>query len=357
MKNMLKILAIVLLALSLCPAVTQAQFGNGQMQMNRLERELEITDDVIRKAQEEIGPDGNALAVAALAGAAQRQEWARGQYQELRHQFNQLRYQAALSETLKAREKAASALANVRRLEQYDGIVVRDLERARDLLDKARELLAVSDHPGLRATIQSADNNLKQAWEFYRSGNLRPAYKLAGQAEKAARKILETANAALHKQGVYERRHQRVGEYLDQIRLMLGGCTSEEAHGFLNRAETAYRLAEESDEQDRPGMALRQLQVARDLAAKAENRCQGGESLESFYNRLMAELERLEDLASEHISGPDTETIRSMLDQAREQLDTARTLLNDQQFETAAISLKAAQLALRQARRLLEKTP
>jgi hypothetical protein len=217
--------------------------------------------------------------------------------------------------------------------------------------------MTASDHPGLKATIRSADNNLKQAWEFYRNGRLRPAYKLAGQVEKASRKVLERTNAELRKRGVYERRHLRVGEYMNLVRQMLEECSSDEAQALMLRAQSAFSLAEESESGDHPGLAIKQLQLARDLASKAEHKCQGAGSLTGLYERLMAEMDRLQEVFADNMSVQDSEAIQTMLDQAEEQLNQSKTLLDDQQHESAAISLKAAQLALRQARKLLERTP
>jgi hypothetical protein len=353
MKKHLILLLLALIGLGAFPAGICGQSGDREVLMARLERELELTDEVLRKAREVVVQSDNALVSANLSAAVKLQEWAWEQHAQLRRRFNVDLYRPALNATLTAREKATGALANFRQREQYEGIVLRDLERAKELLERAREAIAHTDNEGLRGLYASAENNLVQAWEFYRKGQLRPAFKLADQVKKAAKKLLKAANADLRAQGVYERRHQRVREHLDQVRQQVAGCTAGEAEALLQNAMNAFRRSEEAESQDRYGIALRQLQTARELAGRAARKCQGGESLAARYERLNAELDRLRG-ESEIPSGKDSEAVTAMLRQAEDQLTMARSLMDSHEFESATVSLKAAQLALRQAGRILE---
>ena len=66
-------LLLVLTVLVVYPVEIHAQTGNGELRMERLERELGITDEVLQRAREALGVANNALASMNLAEAAKRQ--------------------------------------------------------------------------------------------------------------------------------------------------------------------------------------------------------------------------------------------------------------------------------------------
>ena len=352
MKKKISIVLIAALGLGLIAGLAQAQTGTNDMLMARLEQELARTDEVLQRAREIIGAADNALANLNLAEAVKRQGWAREQYGELQHGFRRELYRMALEETLKAREKAAAAITNYRQKEQYEGIVLRDLERAREMLDQAKELMGETDRPGFRATYEAAERNLVQAWEFYRQGQPRPAYKLAAQVERTARKLLEAANADQRRGGVYDRRHERMQQYLDQAVELTAGCAAEESDPLLERAQQAFRRAEELADNRRYGLALKRLQNARELATRAMRQCRGIEALETRHDMLQSELQRITELAD-----APSEDVATMLRKAGEQLDLARSFLNEENYESATVALKAAHLLIHQARKIIESTP
>ncbi len=356
MKRIIMTIMLGLMVLAVLPATGIAQNGNNDMLMSRLERELETTDDMLRTAEEAVGLSANALAEMNLVEATTLQTFARKEYEELRGRFRGERYGLALKATRKAREKAASALAHIRTADKYEGTVLRDLERARDLLEKAREVLAESESQNLQTAYSSVESRLTQAWVFYRKGQYRPAFKLASQIQKSARKLLEAANADIRKQGVYERRLSRVRDYLDQVRSLTAECAGEDVKKLMRRAERAFDRAETAAVNNQVGAALKQLQTTRDAAAKIERACQGKENLDSRYDRQKAELDRLNEIAAE--SGTEhLQKIKALLVEANDQLANARTRIDSQKIESATVSLKAAQLALRQARSMLEGRP
>ena len=348
MKSNVKTLLIALSLLIAGIGTVTAQTGNGDMQMARLDRELQITDQLLERAQEFVRASDNPLATVNLEQAYKLQGEARDMQRQLQQHFQLQLLGTANKTTLKARELAKAAMTASRQTEQYEGAVQRDLERAEQHLERAREATAGTANRNLQALMNSAETSLAKAWEFYRQEQYRPAYKLAQQVENAARKILAAAGMKDRGQENYQRRLEHVNRVMEQARQQLTDCNSESARKLMEQAEEAVRRADELDRGQHETAALRQLRTARELAIRAQEECQGTGSLQQRYEQMLRETNRLREMLQDQ-TGSEAEASRKLVQQATEQLEMARNHIANQQNEKAQASLKAAQLAIRQA--------
>lgn len=343
MKKPLIHMFLALLMLMLLPGLSSAQ-GSGAGAA-AVERELQRTDEFLERA-------GQALGQVEIPQAAAVLEQARTNQKSAYDNFRGERYIMALRLTQAAREQAKTALALARRVEQYDGAVLRQLERAGDLLDRVNEAMADGASDNLRSMYETIRENLNRAWEFYRQQDYKPAYKLGSQAEAAARKLL----AVLEPDGAgdqdFERRREHVQELYQNARDQLLDCDSETAQAYLNQARTSYELAQKLAGENHRAQAMEALKQARQLVLKATRECQGEQQFEARYTRLKGEADRLtEEIAG--YTGDARDQLRTLLNQATDQLARARTQMSDGKTEAAAAALQAASLTLKQARSML----
>lgn len=307
---------------------------------NRVQAELENTERIIERAQDQVQLVDNPVAVTALVQAEKIQEEARGQ-------FENEAFEQAYKLTLLARQRANAALSNCRQTEQNEGVLMQKLERAGDLLERAKEFLDLGENESLQAVYDMAEDNLTQAWEFYRNGDFKPALKLANQVIKAAQKIVSSYNDQINKFAFYERQRENVSQLMENARLAIKECHNESARQFMEQAENAFFNAEELSGEKHYRSALQQLQQARGLALKAMQACQGVETLTNHYQRLKTEAERL----AERIAAQDGQfdgEVSKLMTQLEQQLALSLQFINNDDLKPATAALKAAQLIMNQ---------
>lgn len=346
MKNRIAILTFSFF-LGLLPFVTaSAQVGDIIRDIVRLRVELEKTDLLLERAEELANSVDNPVVDGFVDRAKETQANAWQNF-NLRTEAG---YRLAYQLTLQARSLAKSALDNGRRDDTFEGGVLNRLERVQELLDRFRDRLSEQnqDRPGLESLYESSRERLTRAWEFYRKGEFRPALKLAEQVEDGLARLLRQAGDNNRDRGQYDRRADAAREAVDQARASLTGCSSDLAEQMVADAEAALRQADELNAAGRPGLALKSLHRARDMAQRALQECDSEGDLGQRYDRIKSAADRL----AESISGqtdPKAEDIRSLLQQVYDQLERAKTMMDSNQSNSALVALKAAQLTLRQA--------
>ncbi|MBN1212304.1 MAG: hypothetical protein JXA92_06975 [candidate division Zixibacteria bacterium] len=329
----------------------QALFAQGNQQQNirnYVRSELERTDQMLQRAGDAIRGGNNPMAVTNYDRAKEIQEMAWNRFREETLES----YQAALKLTRLARQQAGKALSNSRQTEQYEGVILQKLERAGDLLERAKEAVELGDDANLRAIYDLAGDNLTKAWEFYRNGDYKPALKLVNQVVKTAEKILNAFNDQLRKEGFYERHRENIARMLQNARQAVNQCGSEDGQAFMVQAENAFKRAEELSDEKHFRAALKQLQTARVMAVKAARECQGLDFLTNRYEHIKSEADRI----AEQIAGlplEQTEAARELLEQLNQQLELSLSYIEQEQIEPAIASLKAAQLILSQLKKMV----
>lgn len=313
---------------------------NAQVE-EKVRTELERTDEVIERAKEAVRSTNAPVAGVALQKAIELQKGAR-------EWFHRRRLSMAYNQTIKARDLAKNALVRSRLTEQGETVVQRKLERAAELLERAKEAMSMETAGRLQTLYESAKNNLNRAWEFYRIQRYRAALKLANQVINAGQDILNAANRQIRRDAEFERRSEAVAELIAKAREKVAGCSSYDALRLVKQADNMYQLSRELASEGKYAAALRNLQQARNMAIEASKMCNGLNGLSRRHDRIKNEADRL----AEKIS-PDDDTARRFLNQVYEQLQLAEDFINRQQTEAAAASLKAAQLTMNQLKKRL----
>jgi hypothetical protein len=340
-KTVPTILLTVILLLGSIPV--QAQMG--QTMIDALRTQLEMTDEVLERARTVVQSSRNPAALLTLRQAAEIQGTAK-------QAFTATRYEFAAALTRKARELAKQALAMGRASEQYEGLVLRALEKAEQLLERAREILSDHDNRNLHTVLESAIENLGRAMEFHREFQYKPALKLAAQAAKAAQKIIQIANQERKYQIGFDRNNDNIAQLLERTRSILANCDSEPASNLILQAEKVYQQAIKWNEEGKPEHALQALKRSRDMLRRVNRLCQSDNQLVRRYEQLSERAGRLKDRLNDN-PGVDNQAVQSLLDVTFEQLKRALQFIDAQQVEQAQAALQAAKLALQQA----EKRP
>ncbi|MBD3402150.1 hypothetical protein GF420_04590 [candidate division GN15 bacterium] len=339
-KLLLKSLIVALLLTAVGSAFAQSGPNN---QGDRLLRELERTDQTLERVAEYVRQANVPLAELALERAVEFQ-------QSARDAFRDERFLVAWTLTRQARERAKVALNLSRQNEQYEGAVVRRLERAEELLNRLRELYGPTADENARRLYDSIRDNLERAWEFYRARQYKPALKLADQVEQAARKLMLAARLGGADEANFELRREHVREFIANAEELVAGCNSGPATRFMEQSRQLLTMAEDLQAEGRPGQALETLKRSREMAMRAARECRGEDQLRARYERLVDEVERLADE-----TGADDLTLR-LLRQTREQLRLAREHFESGNEEAAAAALQAAGLTLQQAKQQMGRT-
>jgi len=341
---MTRILIIAIFVVTLVGA-TGAALAQGGPTDGQLRHELDRTDELIAQAREAVRTSNSAIAAQALSRAETLQAQARQAYD------NQA-YPLSLSLTRKAREQAGLSLSNSRLSEQLEGVVHSRLEKARELLDRAREALPTPPGQIASALLEQARNYLAQAGEFYHQRRYRAAVKVIEQVEQIAQRLAGMARLAHQAWETFQHRIENIERLIEYARDLLTDCGSERGMELLHRAENALQRARQFDNDSQPRAALMTLEQARKSARRAARECQDGDLLQRRYQRLQNEYDQISGHLTEY-DGEKREAVQRLLNQAREQLELARKQLGENQIEPAQLSLQAAQLALRQVQRYL----
>lgn len=329
---------IISLTLILLASASFAQGGYLDDARNQMER----TDQLIERAKEAVYASNSPAARMIL-------EQAIALHKQSIVRFQNRNFNLAKQLSYKAQQKAQEAIAAARQTEENQNTVLFKLEKVAEQLERIRSEVGNMETPGLKSSLETAGNNLDRAWEFYRAYQFRPAWKLANQVENAIRKIMQAANRSGARARNYEQKRQMIQQRLQQAENSLAECQSERGEQLMIKAHEAYNRAEEMANRQQFGPANKALQQARKFGEKVVEECAGGDNrLNDRLERLNAQTERL----AENIDSDD-HMANQLMNTIRDQLRLAAEYLEINQTRSAAASLKAAELSLKQLERYL----
>jgi hypothetical protein len=201
----------------------------------RVELELQRTDDLIASAREDAGPDRPEPAAKLLDGAMRQQEQAWEYYRA-----SQLR--PALRLTLQVREQ-------LRRLDHRmaDAVPAQlraRLDRTEEIVRQASDEAAAAGERQRTAMAERARAMLARAREEFADGRTRPALQHMEQAERLARRALRNAG----EEGPPDDLEAAMSRYqarAEQIQARLNDFPSAEASRLLQESREHFRLAHE----------------------------------------------------------------------------------------------------------------
>jgi tetratricopeptide (TPR) repeat protein len=222
---------------------------------------IERTDDLIARAQDVVGSSDNAQAQFELAAAVRIQA-------DAKTEFAAAHFVLALDLTRRARLHADKAIALVSGLPDPDRVLVQ-LERTRELLDRARERIEECNLDRARAMLRAALEMQVRAEASARDGRYLAALQLTMSARERALRALRMCNLEDNLHDAAERALARTDELISRARDLVAEHDSERARQALNRAVELEAEAWAQFRADHLEASLRLTQSARSFVHRA----------------------------------------------------------------------------------------
>ncbi len=233
----------------------------GAQTRDEVQLAIERTDDLLARAQEIVSASDNQQAIDELAFAVRLQA-------DARSQFSAGRYVLALDLTRRARLRADRAIALVKGLPDPDRVLVQ-LERTRELLDRARERIEECNVDRSRALLRAAFEMQVRAETSARDGRYLAALQLTLSARERAHRALRICNLEDNLRDAAERGLARTDELISRARDALQDRDNDRARQALDRAIELQAEAWVQFRADHFEASLRLTQSARTFAHRA----------------------------------------------------------------------------------------
>lgn len=236
-----------------------------------VQRALERTDEKISQAEMVLGGTDNAQAQAELDMAKALQAQARGAYDQgvLASGDVQLRlFRQSVDLTVRARLRADRAISLIRGLPDPDRVLMQ-LERTRELLERARDRIEECDVDRARALLRAAFEIQVRAEAAARDGRYLAALQLTMSARERALRAMRMCNLEDNLRDAAERALTRTDEVISRARDVVAEHENDQARQALSRA---VEVQAEAWVQFRAGhleASLRLTQSARTFAHRA----------------------------------------------------------------------------------------
>lgn len=236
--------------------------GAQEMSAPRVQEAIDLTDRRIEVAETLVaGAASNQPAALELNAAHDLQIRAKSTYSA-----NQLALAFRL--TTEARGHAERAIAIVRGLPDPSRVSTQ-VERTRDILERARERLTDCDNERARALLRVATEMQTRAETALRESRFLAALQLTMSARERAFKALRLCNIEESLQVSANRALQKTDEVITRAQDAVSDSQSEQARQALARAESLQSDATREYRAEHYEAALRLTQSARALAHRA----------------------------------------------------------------------------------------
>jgi hypothetical protein len=256
-------LALVLLALVVGgPALAQLPPPPPGGAPVRLRDEIERTERRIQHARDLVATaPANAAASAELERAVTLQGIARTAYADAR-------YSVAGRATMEARIHADRTIALVQGLPD-PGRVQDQMQRTREMLERARDRLARCEQPAAREMLRTALDMQSRAEAAYAETRYLAALQLTSSARERALRAQQMCNAGESLEEAVEAALQRTDDRLARAREVVGERGSERARRLLENAEGLQARAKVEAQAQRTRAAMRLTRMAREQAERS----------------------------------------------------------------------------------------
>jgi hypothetical protein len=182
--------------------------------------------------------------------------------------FAEARYAAAGRATFDARIHADRAIAMLRGLPD-PGRVEEQLQRTREILDRARERLATCDMPLARDLLRTALDMQARAEQAYRETRYLAALQLTTSARERATRALRLCKSEESIEETVATALQRTDEVLARAHEVVDADGSDRARRLLANAEALQSRARAEAGSGRLRLALSLTRQAREQATRA----------------------------------------------------------------------------------------
>lgn len=316
--------------------------GSGSMVRNQYMAEYEKTNQVIERARNVIQQSGTEKGKALLEMAVTLQNKARESAQNGY-------YGMAGRLTMEAREKAHAAIMVSLQAEENENLVQRQLEKTDNLISRVQSRTGKNTPEAVERIFDTARENQRRAWEFFRNQQLRPALKMTKQAERMIKGLLERVQAEKGNLQRLRTQERQLEQRMEQLREMLAECGSEEAANLMVRVQNRLQEANRFAEEGKIKQAENSLKMAQKMTRQAENLCGDQAALERKISQLRKRLEGVVEAAAQNENG----NLERLVNSIEKHLRKATRLCAEGDSEECAANIKAAQMSLRKAEKML----
>ena len=242
--------------------------ASAQTDPQRVQDAIEVTDRRIQLAKDLLAQTPNHQAALEVDMAVALQVNAKVAFAEAR-------YAAAAKATFDARIHADRAIALLRGLPD-PGRVEEQLQRTRELLDRARDRLANCTVPMARDLLRVALDMQARAEAAYRETRYLAALQLTMSARERGQRALRLCNASESLEESVTAAIQRTDEVLAHAHEVVDANGSDRAKRLLANADSMQARAKVEVDAGHFRLALRLTREAREQAVRAERSTPGG---------------------------------------------------------------------------------
>jgi hypothetical protein len=234
----------------------------------QLQGEIEKTDRRIEQAESLVSATDVEAARFELSKAVEIQTQAKSEFAAA-HGRN------ALDLTLRARQHADRAIAIVRQLPDPDRVLAQ-LERTRELMERARDRIEECNDDRARAMLRAGFEMQQRAEQQARDGRYLAALQLTTSARERTLRALRVCHLEENLKESAGRALRRTDDVLLRARDVVAAHGNEPARAALGRAAKQEDRAHADFEAGRYGVSLRLTQAARSFAFRAIRLSGGG---------------------------------------------------------------------------------
>lgn len=232
----------------------------------RVQRELDLTDARIERAEMVVGGSDNQAARFELQTAKEIQAHAKAEF-GLQH------CRIALDLTLRARSRATRAIDLIRGLPNGGppdpGRVLNQLERTRDLIERARDRIEECDDQRAHALLRAASEMQRRADGAFMNERYLAAFQLTVSARERALRALRLCDVEENRRERAEQALHRTDETIAQAQDRVAEKGLERARQVLSRAVELQDRAYTEFRAEHFEVSLRLTQQARAFAYRS----------------------------------------------------------------------------------------
>jgi len=315
----------------------------GQAQIrDRLQEQLQTTDDVLDRAREVVQASDSQRAREHLERAQQIQVRAWGEYRAQRGVI-------AARLTVEARQEALRALDLAREDSGLRSRADREIEKARRALDLARE--AFDGAPGDQAQrlLEEARLQVERGRIQLNEQHFEVAIRLAVSAQSLIRQALGTRDDIGGERA--RRELERTDNLIERVRSTVSESGDEEAGALLERGTGLQSEAWGAYRQARLAISYAMTLQARNLVNRAALLAHGPLDDESVA-RALEETDRVLESAGEIVASSSTEIAGKLLEKAREHQVRAHDLAERGELRASLAETRVARSLAKRALQL-----
>ena len=171
--------------------------------------------------------------------------------------------------TLEARGHADRAIAIIKGLPDPDRVRVQ-LERTREIIERARQRIEECDHERARAMLRIGIEMQGRAEAAFGEGRFLAALQLTMSARERGLRALQLCNAGESLDETVASALQRTDDLLSRVHERVDPSDHERARQLLANADNQQARAKTEAQAGHPGVALRFTRMAREQAQRAE---------------------------------------------------------------------------------------